>query len=92
MEPALHCRKAPVLPERFDGVHTLAMDATREREARQPRLVVDQHGASAALAAVAARFCSSEADDFPQIVQQQQIVGHRIHARETVERKLENAR
>jgi hypothetical protein len=54
-------------------------------------LVIHQHGAGAAFAAVAAGFCSSQADDFPQIIQQQQIVGHRVHARAAVERELENA-
>ena len=44
-----------------------------------------------ALAAVATSFCSSETDDFPQIVQQQQIIGHRIDAAAAVENKLENA-
>src|SRR6516225_9682898 len=62
-----------------------------KREARQSRLVVDEYGAGAALAAVAAGFCSSEPDDFPQIVQQQQIIGHRIDAAAAVENKLENA-
>src|SRR5215472_1554783 len=65
VEPALHRRKPTVLAERFDRVDALTVHAGREREARQSRLVVDQHGAGAALAAVAAGFCSSEADDFP---------------------------
>ena len=91
MEAALHRGKVAVLAERFDGIDALAGDAGRKREAGQARLVVDQHGAGAALAAVAAGFCSGQADDFPQIVQQQQIVGHRVHARAAVERELENA-
>ena len=45
----------------------------------------------AAVAAVAAGFCSSEADDFPQIVQEQQVIGHRIDAPAPVEREFDNA-
>src|SRR6516164_383619 len=87
----LRRRKPAVLAERFDRVDALTVHAGSERETRQSRLVVDQHGARAALAAVAAGFCSSEADDFPQIVQQQQVIGHRIDAAAAVEDKLENA-
>src|SRR5262249_9735302 len=61
VEPALHRRKPAVLAERFDGVDALTVHGRREREARQSRFVVDQHGAGAAFAAVAAGFCSSEA-------------------------------
>src|SRR5580700_4661669 len=46
----------------------------------------------AALAAVASRFRSSEADLFPQIIQQQNVVGNRVGAGAAVERKLQNAR
>src|SRR5215470_54923 len=91
VEPALHRRKPAVLAERFDGVDALTVHGRREREARQSRLVVDEHGAGAALAAVTTSFCSSESDDFPQIVQQQQIIGHRVDAAAAVENKLENA-
>src|SRR5262249_48631345 len=75
-----------------DGVDALTAHGRREREARQSRFVVDQHGAGAAFAAVAAGFCSSEADDFPQIVQQQYVIGHRVDAAAAVENELENAR
>src|SRR5215471_761904 len=90
-KPADAMMKPAVLAERFDGVDALTVHAGREREARQSRLVVDEYGAGAALAAVATSFCSSETDDFPQIVQQQQIIGHRIDAAAAVENKLENA-
>ena len=73
------------MAERFHGVDAPAGDARRERQAGEPRRVVDQHRAGAALAAVASRFCAGEADEFPQIIQQQKIVRHRIDARPAVE-------
>src|SRR5262249_44786596 len=91
VEPALHCGKTSFLAERFDGVDALPVHASGQREAGQPWPVIDEHRASAALAAVAAGFCSSEADDFPQIIQQQQIIWHRVDAAAAVENKLENA-
>ena len=91
VEAALHRRKAPILSERFHRVDALTIHAGRKRETRQTRLIIDQHGAGTALAAVAAGFCSSEADNFPQIIQQQQIVRHRIDAATAIQNKLENA-
>ena len=91
MEPALHRRQA-ASGKRFDGVDAVAVDHCRERQTRQPRLIVNQHRAGAALATVAARFRAGQADDFPQIVQQQHVIRYRIAACAAVERQLKNAR
>jgi hypothetical protein len=91
VEPALHRRKPPIMPQRFDGIDALAANTRGQRQARQPRLIVDQHGARAAFAAITPRLCSSEPYDFPQIIQQQHIVRDRINARATIERQFEQA-
>ena len=65
VEAALHCGKPSVVAERFHGVDAPARDARGERQAGEPRLVVDQHRAGAALAAVASRFCAGQADASP---------------------------
>ena len=75
MEAALHGGQMAVARQRLDRIDAAAFDRGGERQARQSRLVVDQHGAGAAFAAVAARFRSGQSDDFPQIIQQQHIVG-----------------
>src|SRR4029077_2783481 len=92
VEAALHGGEVAVGHERFDGVDAAAVDCGGERQARQPRRIVDQHGAGAALAAVAARFRSGQSDVFPQIIQQQNVVGNRVGAGAAVERELQNAR
>jgi hypothetical protein len=45
----------------------------------------------AAFTAITTGFRSGQANDFPQIVQQQQIIGHRIDAAAAVENELKNA-
>ena len=44
----------PSIGKAFDRLHMPAFATRRERDAREPRLAVDQHRARAALAAVAA--------------------------------------
>ena len=74
VEPALHGGQPPVAARATRPCRRAAVDARSERQAGQPRLIVDQHGAGAAFAAVATRFRSGQPDDFPQIIQQQHIV------------------
>ena len=92
MKAALHGGELAVGAERFDGVDAPACGGRREREAGQARLIVDQYGASAAFAAVTAGFRSGQPDDFPQIIQQQHVVGNRVGAGAAIERELKNAR
>src|SRR4029077_842354 len=56
------------------------------------RLIVDQNSASATLAAIATGFRSGQADEFPQIVQQQDAFRYTVAACAAVERESENAR
>jgi hypothetical protein len=92
VKAALNGGQMTVFGEWLDGVDAAAFDARCERQARQSRHVVDQDRASAAFAAVAAGFRSGQPDDFPQIIQEQYIVGNRIGAGSTVEHELKNAR
>ena len=89
MEAALHGRELTVCAKRLDGVDTLAADCRREREARQCRLVVDQHGAGAAFAAIAAGLCAGEPNLFTQVVEQQNIIADRIGAVTAIEPALQ---
>ena len=63
-------------------------DGRGQREAGQRRFVVDQHGAGAAFAAVAAGLGAGEADFFAQEIEQQDVVGDRVGAVTPVEREL----
>ena len=44
----------------------------------------------AAVAAIAARFCSSQPDDLPQIIQKQEIVRDRVHSRTAVDCQIDD--
>ena len=79
------------IPVAFTAALMALERALGEREAGQPRLVVDQHRTGAAFAAIAAGLCAGETDYFPQIVQQQQVVGRRIGARPAVKGEFEEA-
>ncbi len=76
--------------QRLDGVDALAGDCCRQRQARQRGLVVDQHRAGAALAAVAPGLGAGQADGLAQVVEQQPVVGDRVGAPAPVQRELEN--
>src|SRR5690349_10277482 len=92
VKSTLHGRQMAILGERLDRVDAAAFDAHRKRQAGQAWRVIDQHRAGAAFAAVAAGFRSGHPDYFPQIVQQQKIIGNRVVPRAAIERKLKNAR
>ena len=92
MKSALYGGQAPVADKQLNRVDALSVYGRRKREACQPQLIVNQHTASTALAAVAARFRSGQTSDFPQIIQQQDVIRNRIAACAAVERDLENAR
>ncbi len=87
VEAALHRRQLPVAPERLDGVDALARDRRRQRQAGQRRLVVDQHRAGAAFAAVAAGLGAGQAQLLAQEIEQQHVVRHRLAAVAAVERE-----
>src|SRR5262249_16938411 len=91
VEPALHRREPPVVAEPLDGVDAPSRDAGCQREAGEARLVVDEPGAGAALPGVAAGLGAGKADDFAQIVEQQQVVGDRIDAAAAVEGEFQDA-
>ena len=61
----------------LDGFHAAALHLQRQGGAGQARLVVHQHGAGAAFAAVAALLGAGQAQRLAQIVQQQQVSGTR---------------
>ncbi len=65
-----------------DSTVSTRRPATAAASVRQESrgVVVDQHRAGAAFAAVAAGLGAGEADDLAQIVEQQQIVRHRVDA------------
>ena len=88
VEAALHGGKLPVVPERLDGVDAPALHGRRQREAGQHRLVVDQHRAGAAFAAVAAGLGAGKPDLLAQVIEQQDIVGDRVGAVTPIERAL----
>ena len=90
MESALDRGEAPILGERLDRIDPRALDACHKREAGEPRDVVDEHGAGAALAAVTSGLGPGQPDDFPQIIEQQQVVRDRIDPRAAVEYEFKN--
>ena len=65
--------------------------ARGKRQARQDLAIIDQHGAGAAFAAVASGLRAGESHHLAQIVEQQQVVGHRIDPPAVVERELEQS-
>ena len=73
----------PVLAlDRLDGA---AFAARREREAGKPRLAVDEHGAGAAFAAVAAALRAGEAEALAQVIDEQERVLDQLLARAAVD-------
>src|SRR5262249_24468214 len=78
--------------EGLDCIDATARDARSEREAGEPRAIVDQDRAGAALAAVTAGLGAGEPDHLPQVVEQEQVVGYRVDAPAAVQVELENPR
>ena len=78
VQPAL--RRQPF--DRLDGP-SLAPD--RKHDTRGHGLIVDQHGAGATFAAIAAGLGPRQADDIAQILDQQLVFGNGILAPSTVE-------
>ena len=70
MKAALHGREPAAAHERLDRIDAPTLDARSQCQTGKARLIVDQNGASATLAAIATGFRSGQADEFPQIVQQ----------------------
>ena len=68
-----------------------AMAAAEEVWVKRPSLSI-REGKGAAFATVATGFSAGQADHFPQIIQEQNVVGDGIGADAAVERKLQNAR
>ena len=85
MEAALHGGELAVLRRATRRFDALALHGRREREAGQRRLVVDQHRAGAAFAAVAAGLGAGEPDLFAQVIEQQNVVGDRVGAVTAIE-------
>src|SRR5262245_52088923 len=85
VKATLHGGQLPVVAERFDRVDPLALHGRRQREAREHRLVVNQHRAGAALAAVAPGFSAGQSDLLAQVIEQQNIIGDRIGAVAAIE-------
>ena len=80
VEAALNRRQAASPRQRFDGLDRGALHRGGEGQAGVARPAVDQHGAGAAFAAIAADLGAGQADGLAQIVDQQQIVGDDIVA------------
>src|SRR5262249_9761086 len=68
MKATLHRGKAAVLAERFNRVYASPGHRRREREARKPRPIIDEHRAGAAFTPVATGFGPGQPDHFPQII------------------------
>jgi len=71
VEGALQARDVALGGEAFDRLDAAPGDAVRQRAAGQSGLVVDQHGAGAAFAAVATLLGAGEAQAVAQVVEQQ---------------------
>src|SRR5262249_55664323 len=71
-----------IVAEAFDGAHLALVAGDREGEAGAPRLAVDQHGAGAAHAVLAAEMGAGEVAPLAQKVGERQprrhVVGHRL--------------
>src|SRR5215831_13738840 len=61
----------------LDCDHIAAFGVESERKTREYRLAVDEHGAGAAFAQLAAMFCSSQAEIFAQHFQQSLVWSER---------------
>src|SRR5262249_371744 len=87
---ALHRGEAAVAVERFHGVDAPPLHAGRQGQAGEPRPVVDQHRAGAALAAVTTGLGAGEPDDLAQVIEQQQVVGNRVDPPAAVQDRFQN--
>ena len=85
MKRRLQRAHAAVVGETLDRLDAPAGAARDERDAREPRLSVDQHRARATLAAVAAALRAGEARVLAQVVEQQQRIGDRVLAEAAVD-------
>ena len=91
MEAALDRRECAASAERLHCVHPAARYARGQRQAGEARLVVHQHRAGAAFAAVAAGLGAGEADGLAQVVEEKAVAGDRVDAPAPVEGEFENS-